>query len=203
MSAAGPAAEIEAALVAYVTEQCRAERVEVRWLGLDPARLTPGGRAGWRGDPCRANPTLGLTWAVGADPDHLTVRPDLDVWVSAPIAARPVARGEPVEVTDGVVPMASLSGGAWTGEPGATLIAATALRAGEPLTRLNVRVAADAPSGSQVKLRVRVGDLVVTADGRLLSDGTVGHEVRAYVDATRAVVQGVLVSSDAVDVVGP
>lgn len=194
---------IEAALVAYVTEQCGAERVEVRWLGLDPARLTPGGRPGWRGDPCRANPTLGLTWAVGADPDHLTVRPELDVWVAAPIAARPVARGELVEVTDGVVPLASLAGGRWDGEPGLALVAATALRAGEPLTRLNVQVPADAPSGARVDVRVRVGDLVVTADGRLLSDGTVGQEVRAYVDATRAVVRGVLVADDAVDVVGP
>jgi hypothetical protein len=109
------APEVEAALVDYVTERCGALRVEVRWLGLDPARLAPGGRPGFDGDPCRANPTLTLTWSVGTDPDRLRVRPDLVVWVPALVAARPVAAGAPVEAVAGEARLDDLAAGAWTG----------------------------------------------------------------------------------------
>jgi flagella basal body P-ring formation protein FlgA len=187
---------IEAALVEYVAERCGAVRVEVRWLGLDPARLLEGGRPGFDGDPCRANPTLTLTWSVGADPDRLRVRPDLVVWVPALVAARPVASGQPVEVVPGEARLSDLAAGAWTG---GDAVATRAMRAGEALTRSSVREVPDADSGATVVLRVTAGSLQILAEGRLLQDASVGDEVRAYNEATDAVVRGILVAPDTVE----
>ncbi|MEZ4239358.1 MAG: flagella basal body P-ring formation protein FlgA [Myxococcota bacterium] len=192
-----PAGEaIEQALVDYVTERCAAVRVEVRWLGLDPARLAPGGRPGFDGDPCQANPTLTLTWAVGADPDRLRVRPDLVVWVPAQVAAHPVAVGGEVEAVPGEARLSDLVGGAWA--DGAA-VAVRELRAGEALTQLNVAAVPDAVTGAIVKVVVTSGSLRIAAEGRLLHGARVGELVRVYNQATDTVLRGVLVSSDTVE----
>lgn len=191
-----PPAELESALVAYVTERCSATRVEVRWLGLDPARLEPGGRPAFDGDPCRANPTLTLTWSVGADPDRLRVRPDLVVWVAAAVAARPVEAGAAVPAVIGEARLTELAAGAWTG---GEAVAVRGMRAGEPLTRASVRAVPDARSGANVVLGVTAGALRIEADGRLLHDAALGDVVRAYNQATDAVVRGVLVAPDRVE----
>ncbi|MEQ1505726.1 MAG: flagellar basal body P-ring formation chaperone FlgA [Myxococcota bacterium] len=187
---------IHASLVAYATARCEATAVEVRWLGVDPARLPAGATPSWSGDPCRPHPLLTATWTVGVDSDRVTVRPDLVVWVHAPVAAHPVEAGAEVEVTDGTAPLSALVAGRFTGD---AAIASRALNAGEPLTRLNVRAKAAAVSGAEVTLRVRVGTLVVTADGRLLGDAQVGDVVRVFNHATEAVVSGTLVSPDTVE----
>jgi flagella basal body P-ring formation protein FlgA len=57
----------------------------------------------------------------------------------------------------------------------------------------------DAPSGAAVMLRVTAGALQIVAEGRLLQDASVGDEVRAYNQATDAVVRGVLVAPDTVE----
>lgn len=193
---AAPADTLTETLAAFARERCGALRVEVEWLGVDPARLAAGGRAAWEGDPCRRHPELALWWTVDGERHRWTVRPELVVWVPARLAAAPVPAGAEVVAVDGAARLDALSGGPWTG--GAAL-AVRPLAAGEPLTAANVRARADAASGRAVVLRVRQGSLEIRTDGRLLEDGFVGRPVRAWVAATDAVVSGVLSDADTVD----
>jgi flagella basal body P-ring formation protein FlgA len=190
------AAELETGLVAFASERCAAARVDVRWLGIDPARLPADGQAAWDGDPCRPQPVLSLWWTVPTGTVRYTVRPQLAVSVEAPVAARPVSAGEPVEVTRAIVPLASVTGAAWSGGPA---VARRALAAGEPLTSLSVAPAPDLPSGAAVILRVRSGALEIRSSGKLLEDGRVGQPVRVWVAATDTSVRGVLSSRETVD----
>ncbi|MEQ1567715.1 MAG: flagella basal body P-ring formation protein FlgA [Myxococcota bacterium] len=196
MDLAPPEPALLASLAAYATERCAATRVEVRWLGLDPARLPAGGRPSWEGDPCRPHPTLSLWWSVGGDADRFTVRPDLVVWVSAPVASTPADAGDEVVPIAGVAPLDRLAGGVWTGGPA---VAIRALRAGEPLTGTSVRARADVASGAALVVRVRSGDLQIHADGRSIEDGRVGQPIRVYLLATDVVVRGVLTTPTTVD----
>lgn len=192
-----PAAALTQTLAALATERCGAARVEVRWLGVDPARLPAGGAPAWDGDPCRPHPELSLWWTTGGDADRYTVHPELVVWVPAKVAARATPAGQPVTPVDGEAPLDALVGGAWTGT-GAPL-ALRALRAGDPLCAATVRSPADAATGATVVLRVRSGSLEIRSDGRLLEDGWVGKPVRAYVNATQSVVTGLLSDPGTVD----
>ncbi len=186
----------EAALAAWVAQTCAAVRVEVAWLGIAPERLAPGGTPHWSGDPCQAHPALELTWRTDAGVDRMTVRPELAIWVSGPVATAPVSPGEPIPWHPGEIPLAALAGGVWTGgDP----LAIRPIRAGEALTRANTREAPDLPAGSAVTLRVRVGDLEVRAVGALLDPGTFGEPVRVVNHATHAIVRGRLVGPDTVE----
>lgn len=189
------APEVAASLVAYATEVCRAERVEVGWLGLDPARLGSGGVPVWSGDPCRAHPELKLVWAVGDDVDVLTVRPRLGVWVTAVVAAAPAAVGEPIVLVPGTARL-DTPGATW---PGGAAVATTAVRTGDVVSLLNARTPPDVVAGTGITVRVRVGSLEIRAEGRLLDAGRIGEPVRAQNLATDAVVRGILVDPNTVE----
>jgi Chaperone for flagella basal body P-ring formation len=191
------AAELEAQLVALATERCEAARVEVRWLGVDPARLDPAGTGAWEGDPCGSHPTLALWWTVPGGTDRLTVRPQLSIWVEGPVAAEAAAVGERVRAVPGLVPWSSLAGGA--AFPGATGVATRALEAGDPLTVHAVVAPPDVPCGEKIVLRVRAGALEIRSEGRLLEDGRVGQPVRVWVAATDTATRGVLSADRTVD----
>jgi Chaperone for flagella basal body P-ring formation len=191
------AAELESQLVALAIERCEAVRVEVRWLGVDPARLDPAGVGTWDGDPCRPRPTLALWWTVPSGTDRLTVRPQLSIWVEGPVAAEAAAVGERVRAVPGVVPLAALSsGGAYTGPAG---VATRPMEAGDPLTVHTVAAPPDVPCGEKIVLRVRSGALEIRSEGRLLEDGRVGQPVRVWVAATDTATRGVLSADRTVD----
>jgi flagella basal body P-ring formation protein FlgA len=54
-------------------------------------------------------------------------------------------------------------------------------------------------AGAAVTITVRVGALEVRADGRLLHAAGIGEAVRVHNQATGAVVRGVLVAADQVE----
>lgn len=188
--------DLEAGLVAYATERCGAAAVEIRWLGVERAVLDEPGRASWDGDPCRAHPTLSLWWTAPAGVTRYTVRPELVIWVEAPVAAAPARAGEPVTGELALVELSALVGGRFTG---GAAVARRALRAGDPLTSLTVAPAPDAASGARVTLRARVGDLEIRGEGKLLENARIGESVRVWVAATDVSVRGVLSSPDLVD----
>jgi hypothetical protein len=189
--------DLQQELVAYVTEQCDATRVEVTWLGVDPTRLPAGvQQVRWEGEPCRAHPQLRLTWVTGGELDQYTVRPELVVWVPALVAAESAAQGELVKVEPGEAPLDKLTGPRWTSE---SAVALRSLAAGEPLTAAKVALPADAVSGARVTVRVRTGDLEIRAEGRLIGSARVGQRVGVHLDATGTVARGVLVSPDTVE----
>lgn len=187
--------DVSASLVAYATEVCRAVRVEVGWLGLDPARLPAGGVPMWSGDPCRAHPELKLIWGQGDDVDVLTVRPRLGVWVPARIASAPAGIGELILVVDGTARIEDLDGVLPVGD----LVATTAIQTGDVVSATNARVRPDAAAGGDVTLRVRVGSLVITAPGRLLDAARIGGDARAQNLATDTIVRGTLIDADTVE----
>lgn len=191
------AAELETQLVALATERCAAARVEVRWLGVDPARLDPAGVGAWEGDPCRSHPTLALWWTVPGGTDRLTVRPQLSIWVEGPVAAESAAVGERVRAVPGLVPLSALAGGgAFVGETG---VATRTIEAGEALTTLAVAAPPDVACGEKIVLRVRSGALEIRSEGRLLEDGRVGQPVRVWVAATDTATRGMLSADRTVD----
>ncbi len=190
--------DLQASLAGWATDACQAERVDVAWLGIDPARLPAGGTGRWSGDPCRAHPVVELTWGTGDDVDFYTLRPELAVWVAADVAAGPAAAGAAIRVTPGLVRVETA--GSW---PGGAAVAIRAVRAGEPVTLANARPAADLASGAPVSVVVRAGALEIRSAGKLLEPGRVGQPVRVLGTATHAILDGVLVDRDTVEIREP
>lgn len=187
---------IEAALVDYATSRCDASRVEIVWLGFDPMQLTAGGKASFDGDPCRAHPQLSLTWSTGDDIDRYTLRPKLSVWVPALVAPEDVAIGEVLSGVVSSVPLAAGGAARWSEGP---VVALTSISAGEALTHANSSRPYDALSGSAVIVKVRVGDLEVRTEGRLLGDGRIGDRVQVHIKSTGAALSGVLTTIETVE----
>jgi len=189
--------EVETSLIAYATEECEAQQVEVKWLGLSPD--LPGGSDSvfhWSGSPCHSRPTLKLTVVENELPVGVwRFRPALNVWIEVPVAAEAIPVGSLVKAAPGVALIQNIQGqvvsdGAW--------IARVALRKGEPLTQRKLRVQPDIPKGSRVRIEAQHGALSVSADGKLMEDAFIGKPVRVLNLATRTTQRGRLVASDRV-----
>ncbi len=186
------------ALAAYVQQQCGAVDVEVHAVAVDDAAVHGAERVRWAGDPCRPWPVLRLeVLRDGAVAARYTVRPSVTVWVEGWVAAAPAAPGEAVAGARGRfalgrgVALRVQDEGPWR--------AAAAIEAGQPLTRDVVEPLPDATRGAEVQLVVQKGGITLTADGRLLQDGTVGEPVRVRNDATQTAQVGVLVAPRTVE----
>ncbi len=183
------------ALAEWVRTSCDAVRVEVRAPGVEPSTV-PEGPTSFEGDPCRAHPVLRLAVETPDGTRRLTLRPTLDVWVEAPVAAAAAAPGEPVTWTLSMVKLGAASGvivspGDW--------VASGPVAAGAVLTTLSVVPRPDAAAGATVALSVRSGALEIRSEARLLRDSRVGDEVRVFVPATNKVVLGRLVDPTTVE----
>ena len=178
---------VATSLVAWALATCGAVRVDVDWVGVDPATIGPGELV-WSGDPCRSAPELHLTAVVDGTPRRaVSVRPQLQVWVSAPVAARDVAMGEAVQATSGLVRVDRRDG-----KPVTDGVARRALVAGTPLTDRVVGEPVDVRAGADVALVVTSGPLTVRAPGHALGSGCVGARIKVVNDATHTELTGVV-----------
>lgn len=188
-----------ASLARYATERCGAARVEVVRTGAEALVASGEGWAVWEGDPCRSHPTLHVTWTSRGDVDEWTVHPELRVWVQGKVAAADAPIGGDVEAVDGEVLLGAVAGAPWSGDRPR---ARRAVRAGEPLTVLNVEERPAVPGGSWVTARVTRGGLEIRSDARVLADASIGEAVRVWVQATDKVVTGRLVDEHTVELGG-
>lgn len=189
--------EVETSLIAYATEECEAEQVEVKWLGLSPG--LPGGPDAvfhWTGSPCQSRPSLKLTVVENQSPVGVwRFRPALSVWIKVPVAAEAVPVGGLVRFDSGLALIQNVQGevvteGSW--------VARVAIQKGEPLTRRSLRVQPDILKGTRVRIEAQHGALSVSADGKLMEDAFIGKPVRVLNLATRTTQSGRLVASDRV-----
>ena len=190
--------QVEDALAGWAAEECEAVQVEVHWLGLaDSVALHPDARLAFDGEVCRRSPTVKLRIAEpGKEPWSVTLRPQLELWVSAPVAVETAQAGEIVRTRSGIVALMDVRGEALEGE----LLARTRIEAGEPVTTYTARELPDARRGSQVTVVAQKGALRVTAPGRLAEDGVVGTPVKVVNQVTAATLEGVLVDAETVEI---
>jgi len=189
--------QVEDALASWAAETCEAVQVEVHWVGLDSVALHPEARFAFEGDPCRRSPSIKLHIAEpGETPRSLTLRPQLELWVDAPVAVETVQAGEIVETRRGMVALQEVRGEPLDGE----LLARTRIEAGEPVTSYTARVLPDARRGDAVTVVTQRGALRVSAPGRLSEDGAVGATVKVVNQVTAATLTGVLVDAETVEI---
>ena len=188
-----------AALAAFALQTCDAVDVDVHSAGLAKQIAVEADSLRWVGDPCAGSPVLRLeVFQNGQVAARYTVRPSLTVWVEGWVAGSDAEAGDLVEavrgrfVLDRSTQFRVPSEGPWR--------ATSAVPAGAPLTRTVVAEMPDLVRGTEVRLRVRRGPVVLTAPGRLLHDGSVGDTVRVQNAATHAAIAGVLTSLDIVEI---
>jgi flagella basal body P-ring formation protein FlgA len=172
--------------------------VEIAFLGLGRAldcpetatvRVVSVQGESWRGV---ADVTVAGVDGRGVTCDRLRLRPRVEAWIATPVAAVPIAVGEPLQLIEGRVRVADLRTapvamgvGRWQ--------ARVPLAAGEPVTLAKVEPQVDARTGDNVTVVVSIGSLIVKAEGRLLEDATVGAQVRVTNLATGAMLTGALI----------
>ncbi len=128
-----PPVDLEVALVEYVSEACGKADVEVHDVHVDLSHLGKLSSVEWAGDPCQREPTLRLSaFRRGQIVAQVTVKPDLTIWLDAPVASEAAAVGDTVRVVMGRIPLYASFGtpvslGDW--------MATMPLKAGEPVTR--------------------------------------------------------------------
>lgn len=182
-------------LVDYVTDQCDAATVDVRWFGVAPTAIPEGTELLWSGDPCRSRPDLTLTVIQDhVQVSRMKVQPGLSILVNGWILAEPVDRGEVVTLKAGPVPLGTrhVGQGTWR--------ARRALPVGKPVSALDVEALPDGTAGTPVSIIAKHGSLMISTPGRLLTDGRLGEEVRVRIDATRVVSTGILTQPTEVEV---
>lgn len=189
--------DIDASLAEWARDVCGADRVDVEWTGLPSSQLPAATeRLVWQGDPCRRRPHVRVAAVVDGVPTaRFSVQPSLTLWALVPVAARDIAVGEPISVVDAEVDLAKV-----VGLPVRQGVALTVIAAGRPVLESMVGTPFDASNGSSVELVYRRGNLMIAADGRLLEDAKLGDSVRVVNSSSRAVAQGVLVTSDRVEI---
>jgi len=166
--------------------------IEVHNLGL-PDTAPRGGR--WEVELPDEGPYCGGVYvrlvAFGAQGAvfRYTLRPQITIWVEAPLAARSTAAGEPVSVRVGRIPLESLRGENPI-DPELPWQARVPLDEGDPVTEVRARPMPDAREGAAVTVVAGRGSVVVQAPGRLDEDAYVGREVRVVNLATRTLVTG-------------
>ena len=130
--------------------------------------------------------------AGGGVCDRLDLRPRIEIWTTAPVAARPAPAGGTVELAQGRVRRGAVQGVPVDPDAG-PYVARAPLAPGEPVTLVNARRAPDDRSGQPVKLLARRGGVQLEAAGRLMSDARIGDTVQVVNTATGVVVRGTLV----------
>ncbi|HJN74006.1 MAG TPA: flagella basal body P-ring formation protein FlgA [Myxococcota bacterium] len=190
--------QVEEALARWAAEECDAVQVEVHWLGLsDPVELDPEARFVFEGEPCRRSPAVKLRVAEpGKEPWSVTMRPQLELWVEAPVATETASAGDIVRTRSGIVELMEVRGDPLEGE----LLARTRIEAGEPVTTYTARALPDARRGAEVTVVAQRGSLRVSAPGRLSEDGVVGAQVRVVNQVTAATLEGILVDAETVEI---
>ena len=188
-----PTEALEASLSHYVEQQCEAEQVDIEWMGLDPEMLPEDWH--WKGDPCRSRPNLFLSVVDNHQLQRrMMVRPSLTIWVEVPVAAESTPMGQLVKTESGRIKIKDL-----VGDPvGEAWRARVFIPKGTPVTTAVVAPIPDATNGSEIKLIVKVRSLVISAEGRLMEDASIGEDVRVRNHATGQVVSGVLRDSGTV-----
>ncbi len=119
------------------------------------------------------------------------LRPDLSLWVTVPVAAQAVARGERVEATLARVRQRDLRGSSPV-DANLSWEATTSIAAGQPVTIGRVRRLPDLRDGARVSVVVSRGGISVRAQGELLADAVIGETVAVLNLATRSQQMGVL-----------
>ena len=192
-----PAELVESSLADYAIDSCKAETVEVRWLGLAEERLpTAIQDIVWDGDPCRRRPDLRMTVVDAGKIDaQYTLRPSLVVSVRVPVANADFRPGDPVTANWGLVPIEKVQG---TPITSGNWAARVNIDAGEPITDAVVEQPIDAKKGSAVTLQIVRGALTLNAPGSLLEDARIGESIRVVNEATHVALRGVLVAPDTV-----
>lgn len=125
------------------------------------------------------------------------VRPRLAVWQTLPVAVKPAAAGEPIEIRAERVRVDRPLG---TPVPtsGRPLVARTSVRSGQVVVAELARALPDVDTGQTVKIEVRAGSLTITSEGYLAQPSSVGETVRVRTAATNTIIEGTLVAHDRV-----
>ncbi len=172
--------------------------VEVGFLGMGRAldcpedatvHIEPAPGERWRGV---ADVTVAGAAADGATCDRLRIRPRVEAWIPAPVAAEPAAPGERVVVRLGRARVGDIVGAPVSLDD--AVEARVTLQVGDPVTHDKVRPAPASRSGDAVVVVVAAGPLQVKAPAKLLDDAAVGGMVRVSNLATGAVMKGTLVA---------
>lgn len=190
--------QVEEALALWAASECEAVQVEVHWIGLaDSVVIDPDARFVFEGEPCRRSPTVKLRISEpGSEPRSLTLRPQLELWVDAPVATETARAGDIVRTRSGIVRVQDVRGEPLEGE----LLARTLIEEGEPVTTYTARIVPDARRGDDVTVVAQRGSLRVSAPGRLVEDGAVGASVRVVNQVTAVTLEGILVDSETVEI---
>lgn len=147
----------------------------------------------WRVDLPAVGPWWGTVPLVIRSADgarRYAVRARVTVWQELPVAAKPAAAGEPVEVHLARLPRERLRGEAPV-DPSARWEARVDLPAGAPVTTLRARPRPDGEEGTLVTIVAGTDRLRVAANGRLGEDAFVGRPVRVANLDTHALLVGV------------
>lgn len=180
----------------YVHERCDITRVEVLTAGL-PVVPPTGARLRWTGNPCLPNPTLRLqALADGALVGSWTARPRLDLWVPASVAPRDVGVGEAFEPVPGEAPWRAAQAGTLVGRVQSRI----PISAGSPVTPRVASKLPDAANGAAVDIIVQIGQVRVSAPGKLVGAGTIGRPVHVRNAVSGKVHRGVLHTANTVHV---
>ncbi len=196
MSDLPPISAIELALVDYAKETCTASRVDVRWIGVEE-RMLPADidRIAWTGDACRNRPELRVSFNGSAGRTSVTVRPQLALWQSVPVAIEDIPSGTPISASQ----LADVPWEKLRGTPMTTGVSKRLIKAGDPLDSTVVMVPMDIERDQSVSLRVSRGSLTITAPGRTLQSARVGEKVKVINEATRVALEGTLIDSQTVE----
>lgn len=166
--------------------------VEVRSLGI--ANIPAD--ADWKVEL----PNTGNLWGTisvrliashnGTELQRYTAYAKVSVWDEVPVAAAPVAPGEPVAIELVRMSLEELRGASPV-DPDRAWKAKTTIQAGVPLTTSRVEAVPDAPKGSKVRIVVQRGALQIESIGLLTEDAWVGQPVTVQSLATQVELTGV------------
>lgn len=166
--------------------------VEVRSLGI--ANIPAD--ADWKVEL----PNTGNLWGTisvrliashaGTELQRYTAYAKVSVWDEVPVAAAPVAPGEPVAIELVRMSLEDLRGASPV-DPARAWKAKTTLQAGVPLTTARVEAIPDAAKGSKVRIVVQRGALQIETVGVLTADAWVGRPVTVQSLATQVELTGV------------
>ena len=127
-----------------------------------------------------------------------------DEYRSVPVLKQPVSRGEiirPENVATTEVPASQVYASTVTeGEALAGMQAQRMLPAGQPLSKLHVRVPPAVARSQAVTLRYVKGGIELTGSGQALEDGALGQSIKVTNPATRTSLMGTVSAAGIVDI---
>lgn len=187
---------IALALTAHVAATCPATRATVRALGISAPADAETIAWSVQGNACRERPLLRLTGTrEGVVVSNVTLRPQLELEKRGYTAANDARVGEPVDLRAAWVPFRAPTLRAVDG-----MVARRDLSAGQVLGPLDLKRRMDARKGDTVAIVVTRGELVLTTEGRLLADASLDAPTRAVNPITGAVLRGVLIDANTMEV---